>query len=304
MQSKPFIINIYKPKDITSYDVIRKWKPILRKYGKVGHFGTLDPFAEGVLMLGVAGAQKLNDYIHDCFPKTYLAHGILGIETETGDLTVEASQRDLSEYLTENIAKFDKKFIEKSLKEKFIGVYWQAPHKYSAAKFEGKPLHEWARAGVDIKKEKTKREVLSIEVVKYEFPSLWIRYTVSSGTYVRTLFSDCANELGTIGVLENLIREKVGGCTIENALDLNPVENFTALEIEDVLKFPTIIFNEKESQLYSNGVKLKKERALSIEDISLKNLYWVKNNFNVTIGLATIVDGEIKSKINFTSLSS
>ena len=300
MQSKPFIINIYKPKDITSYDVIRKWKPILKKFGKVGHFGTLDPFAEGVLMLGVAGAQKLNDYIHDCFPKTYLAHGILGIETETGDLTSEISQRDSSDYLNDNIAKFDKKFIEKSLKEKFLGVYWQAPHKYSAAKFEGKPLHEWARAGVDIVKEKTKREILSIEVVKYEFPSIWIRYTVSSGTYVRTLFSDCANELGTIGVLENLIREKVGGCTIENALDLNPVEDFKALEIEDVLKFPTIIFNQKESQLYSNGVKLKKERALSIEDISLKNLYWVKNNLNITIGLAAIVDGEIKSKINFS----
>ena len=118
----------------------------------LGHFGTLDPFASGILLIGVAGAARLNDYVHDHAPKTYLAVGKLGVETPTGDLTVEVTQVDEGRYLKEEIAHFSKDFIESQLQENFLGQYWQAPHKYSAAKFEGKALHEWAREGVEIKK--------------------------------------------------------------------------------------------------------------------------------------------------------
>src|SRR5690606_24557557 len=100
-----------------------------------------------------------------------------------------------------------KSFIEEKLREKFLGDYWQAPHKYSASKFEGKALHEWAREGVEIAKEQVLRHVYDIRVVKYKYPYLSVRVTVSSGTYVRTLFSDFAGYLGTLGALVSLVRE-------------------------------------------------------------------------------------------------
>ncbi len=301
-KNKPFIINLYKPKNITSYDVIRKWKPRLKQFGKVGHFGTLDPFASGVLMLGVAGGQRLNEYIHECLPKTYLAQGVLGQETETGDLTVAISQRDDSDYLQQTIKSFTEDFIEKTLQQKFIGEYYQSPHKYSAAKFEGKPLHEWARAGVEIKKEKVRREIYQIEVVKYDFPHLWIRFQVSSGTYIRTLFAECANTLGTIGVLEGLIREKVGGCTVETALRESEWEQteIPKISVETVLSMPNIVFANKEAILYQNGVRLNLDRAQTIEENTSKfNYYWVKNLENELLGMAEISDGQIISKVNF-----
>ncbi len=301
-KTSPFIININKPKGITSYDVIRLWKPRLKKLGKVGHFGTLDPFASGVLMLGVAGAQRLNEYIHECFPKTYLAKGILGQETETGDLTAEISQVDESEYLKNTISNFEKSFIENQLKEKFLGDYLQSPHKYSATKHEGKALHQWAREGVEIKKEQVLRHIHSIEVVKYEFPDLWIRVVASSGTYIRTLFSECANHLGTIGVLEDLIREKVGGCTLDNSIS-EPNwsdEDFQSLAMDTVLDFSSLIMAPKEAGLYQNGVRLNSDRALEISPGTLDAKYfWVRSEDKTILGLAEIINDQIVSKANF-----
>ncbi len=196
---------------MSSYDVIRVFKRSFGKsLGKVGHFGTLDPFACGVLLIGVGGAARLNDYIHNCMTKTYLAVGKLGEETDTGDFTSPVTQTDLSPYLEQTISKLDKKFVEHALKKRFEGEYMQSPHKYSAAKFQGKKLLQWAKEGVEIKKEQKKRHIYHIEVVKFEYPYLSIRFEVSSGTYIRTLFSECANHLGTIGSLVSLVRENVG----------------------------------------------------------------------------------------------
>lgn len=299
----PQIINTYKPAGCTSYDVIRFWKKKLKgKVGKIGHFGTLDPFACGVLMIGVSGAQRLNEYIHECLPKTYLAFGVLGLETETGDLTDEPSQVDESEYLMNEISKFSKEFIQEKLNEKFLGEYMQAPHKYSAAKFEGKALHEWARAGVEIKKDKKLRHVYAVEVVSYKFPKLDIRFTVSSGTYIRTLFSDCANYLGTLGVLEGLEREKVGGCVIDNAIKKDHWDNHDTpfLNIDEVLDFSSFILAEKEEKLFSNGVELKLDRVLEKEKGTLDYPYvWVRNTDKDLLGLAHLNDVSFRAKVNF-----
>ncbi len=300
--ARPVILNLYKPKDLTSYDVIRKWKPKLKAMGKIGHFGTLDPFAEGVLMLGIAGAQRLNEYIHECLPKTYLAKGQLGIETATGDLTVDISQNDTGPYLKEVISLFDASFIENTLRKKFLGKYMQAPHQYSAAKYEGKALHQWAREGVEIKKEAVAREVYELEVVKYDFPHLWIRYKVSSGTYIRTLFSDCAKELGTLGVLEGLVREEVGGCRIDNAITQEnwDIAEIPFLAIDEVLDFASIILAAKEARLFINGVRLKQDRAESIRPGTIDfGYYWVRDQEGQILGLAEIKDDLIVSKLNF-----
>ena len=297
---RPFIININKPAGITSYDVIRKWKPLLKKFGKVGHFGTLDPFADGVLMIGVGGAQRLNDYIHDCLPKTYLAKGRLGIETDTGDPAGEIIQKDESEYLKTVMSQFEIEFIQKKLASKYIGEYWQSPHKFSAAKFQGKPLHQWAREGVEIKKEQVRREVYELEVVKYEFPELWIRYKVSSGTYIRTLFRDCAIELGTIGMLDGLTREEVGGSNLHNAVNFEPSPEAERMEIDHVLPFGNIFLNEKRSKLFANGVKLREDQIERIEQGTLKAAYWVRGlESNRILGLAAIEEGLLITKVNF-----
>lgn len=301
----PFILNLFKPAGITSYDAIRVWKRKLKPYGKVGHFGTLDPFASGVLMIGVGGAQRLNNYIHDYLPKTYIAIGKLGVETETGDLTVGPSQVDESDYLKDSISEFSKEFIEQKLREKFLGSYMQAPHKYSAAKFEGKALHKWAREGVEIKKEKKERQIYKIEVIKYAFPYLSIRFEVSSGTYIRTLFSDCANYLGTLGTLVSLVREKVGGCNIKNAVYKGKWgdEEFDVLKIDDVLKFDKIILAQKEAKLYSNGVNLKLDRIydrLTGENSSDEHA-WVCDIDKNILGLSHIENGEFRAKVNFSS---
>lgn len=308
----PLIFNAFKPARITSFDVVRHFKRNLPKgYGKIGHFGTLDPFACGVLMVGVNGAAKLNDFIHDFLPKTYIAIGKLGVETATGDLTEEPTQIDNSDYLKSNIANFDVEFIENFVQENFLGEYWQAPHKYSAAKFEGKALHKWAREGVEIKKEKKQRVIHSIEVIKYTFPYLILRCEVSSGTYIRTLFSDIANKLGTIGTLVSLVRESVGPCHLDNIIKKKDwpsgedwdFEKF-GVPVEDVLPFGDIIFAEKEAKLYSNGVQLKRDRAHRVIPSPMSDKYfWIKNMDGVMLGLGRIEEEMIFTQFNFSSNS-
>lgn len=306
--NKPLIFNAFKPPRKSSFDVVRHFKRNLPKgYGKIGHFGTLDPFASGVLMIGVNGAAKLNNFIHEFLPKTYLAVGKLGIQTETGDLTVNPSQIDDSRYLKEEISNFSDKFIENICRDKFMGSYMQAPHKYSAAKFEGKALHKWAREGVEIKKEEVERTITKIEVVKYNFPYLIMRFEVSSGTYIRTLFSDCANALGTIGTLVSLVREKVGGCDLGNTISYKNwpsgdewnISEF-GLEMDKVLPFGSIVFDKKEAVLYSNGVVLKRDRALHIMEAQFdSNYFWVRDTENKILGLARI-DEFVRSQFNLT----
>lgn len=302
LKSGPQILNIYKPKDMTSYDVIRIFKKKLPKKSKLGHFGTLDPFACGVLMIGIHGAQRLNEYIHDFLPKTYIATGILGKNTPTGDLTVEPDQIDESEYLKHTISQFDLDFIQQSLSKKFLGEYMQAPHQYSAAKHEGKALHEWAREGVEIKKEQKLRHIYKLEVLEYDFPKLVIRFEVSSGTYIRTLFSECAQHLGTLGTLQDLERESVGSCHIDSTIKQSEWDqnDLPTLKIEDVLDFHSLIMAPKESTLYANGVRLQITRAKNqVEGSITAPFYWVKNEEFKTLGLAEVKECEIYSRVNF-----
>jgi tRNA pseudouridine55 synthase len=301
----PMIFNVFKPARMSSYDVVRHFKRHLpHGFGKIGHFGTLDPFASGVLMIGIAGAARLNDFIHDSMPKTYIAVGKLGIETPTGDTTSEIIQKDESLYLRTEIAKFPKSFIEARLREKFLGTYMQAPHKYSASKFMGKNLHEWAREGVEVKKEPVQRHIHSIEVLKYAFPYLSLRVTVSSGTYVRTLFTDICNDLGTIGSLIALVRESVGGVNLSSALHMKnwPKEREVGfldkgLKINQVLQYPVFTLTNDQTLAFKNGAFLK---FSDLDGSSQGQYYWVEDELGQILGLAEKVDERfIKPKINF-----
>lgn len=296
---------------MSSFDVVRHFKRHLpHGYGKIGHFGTLDPFASGVLMIGIAGAARLNDFIHELLPKTYLAVGKLGIETPTGDYTSEIVQRDESLYLNREIASFSREFIEEKLKEKFLGDYLQAPHKYSAAKFMGKKLHEWAREGVEVKKEAVLRHVHEIEVVKYKFPYLSVRVRVSSGTYVRTLFSDMCNYLGTLGSLISLVRESVGPVSFRDAIHKRnwPQDKSTdiivsASKIEDVLPFTKLKLTPTQSAYFKNGGFLKPDELQVLRPSNLsETFFWILDEEEKLLGLGEkTFPTELKPKINFRS---
>lgn len=304
----PLVFNVFKPARMSSYDVVRHFKRHLPMgFGKIGHFGTLDPFASGVLMIGISGAARLNDYIHEELPKTYLAVGKLGIETPTGDYTSEIIQRDDSLYLKQEIASFSAEFIQEKLREKFLGDYWQAPHKYSAAKFMGRNLHEWAREGVEVKKEAVLRKVHYIEVVKYRFPYLSIRVTVSSGTYVRTLFTDMSQYLGTLGSLIALVREGVGEVKATHALrkkdwpkdkELGVLER--AQRVDSILNFSRCILTPEQVLAFRNGAFLKTSEVMGGEEKS--ELFWMLSQDEELLGLAQKVsDKEMRPKINFHS---
>ena len=196
------------------------------------------------------------------------------------------------------MSQFDVEFIQKKLESKYTGEYWQSPHKFSAAKFQGKPLHQWAREGVEIKKEQVRREVYELEVVKYEFPELWIRYKVSSGTYIRTLFRDCAIELGTIGMLDGLTREEVGGSNLKNAVSFEPDAEAERMEIDHVLPFGSVFLNDKRSKLFANGVKLREDQIERVEEGELKSAFWVRGSGRI-LGLASIEEGLLITKVNF-----
>ncbi len=309
---KPSIFNIFKPAGMTSYQVVGHFKKNLPKpFGKIGHFGTLDPFACGVLMVGISGASRLNEYVHKYMPKTYLAIGKLGVSTETGDLTILPSFYDDGPYLKNTIAAFSKEFIDDQIKRNFIGEYWQAPHAYSAAKYEGKKLCDWAREGIEIQKEKKLRNVYELSAVKYSFPYLSIRATVSSGTYIRTLFQDIARYLGTYGTLVSLVRESVGKVDYSDSLRKSswPIRDDSSWDIskysmpmDEVLNISKITLSGRSSELYGYGnpITLKDDESQITqgEQELEEDLCWVYDDKNSLYGLAEKNNQTLKPKFN------
>lgn len=301
----PLVFNVFKPAGVGSFDVVRHFKRNLPGgFGKIGHFGTLDPFACGVLMVGIGGAARLNDLVHAELPKTYLAVGKLGIQTDSGDHEGKILQEDSSPYLRETIGAFDQGFIQNLFQEKFLGEYWQAPPAFSAAKYEGKPLHVWAREGVEIKKEKVRRFVHKIEVVRWHCPYLSVRVTVSSGTYVRTLFAEMAGALGTLGHLIALQRESVGHVHWREALQRKnwPTREMSFEQIirmgrspESVLPYLRVPVAEESLKAFLNGVALPAEAGKEGEKA------WMLNRSNDLLGLSQREQGKWKVLINFAA---
>lgn len=305
---RPVVLSILKPPRISSYDIVRMTKRALGQLGerrvKIGHFGTLDPFASGLLLLGLHGASRLNDLIHEDLSKSYLAVGKLGVYTATGDLTVEPTNIDESDYLTEKIAKFDLPFLQQYL-QKFVGEYWQAPHVYSAAKFQGKKLHQWAREGNEIHKPPVKRYIHSITVVKYKFPYFIFRCEVSSGTYVRSLFADIAKDLGTCGTLVSLVREKIGNVDMRDAYRMNkniPEDLYSkgSIPITEVLPYAQIELPADRAKAFKNGLPVLTFQGKSLREGTLEGHFWIfEEGVDHPIGLAELKEQRYHVKINF-----
>ena len=207
------IINIYKEKGYTSHDGGAKLRGIC-KQKKIGHTGTLDPNAEGVLPVCLGKATKLCDLLTDK-DKTYEACLLLGVETDTQDMTgrILKEQRVL---VTEEEA-------EKAILS-FLGEYEQIPPMYSALKVNGKKLYEYAREGIEVKREARRVTIFNIHIQKIELPRIWFQVECSKGTYIRTLCHDIGQKLGCGGAMETLKRTRAGVFKIENSLKLSEIE--------------------------------------------------------------------------------
>lgn len=207
------IINVYKEKGYTSHDVVAKLRGILRMK-KIGHTGTLDPDAEGVLPVCLGKATKLCDLLTDK-TKTYQAVMLLGQETDTQDTTGEV------------LAQYPVNATEEEVREaveSFLGPYMQVPPMYSALKVNGKKLYELARAGKKVEREARLVEIFEIHVDSIELPRVTMTVTCSKGTYIRTLCYDIGRKLGCGGCMEHLLRTRVDRFELADSLKLSQIE--------------------------------------------------------------------------------
>lgn len=213
------IINIYKEAGYTSFDVVAKLRGILRER-RMGHTGTLDPQATGVLPVCIGKATKLCELLLDK-EKTYEAVMLLGVTTDTEDMT--------GTVLTECIARVTKEEVHLAAK-KFTGIYGQVPPMYSALKVDGKRLYELAREGKEIERKPREVEIFENTPITFEtdqegfVKTVTLRVRCSKGTYIRSLLRDMGEFWGCGACMKSLIRTQAGAFSIETALTLDEVE--------------------------------------------------------------------------------
>ena len=245
---KSGIINVYKEKGFTSFDVVAKLRGILRTK-KIGHTGTLDPDAEGVLPVCIGRATKVCDILTDK-DKIYEAVMLLGVETDTQDTSGEIL-KELPVEVSENMVR------EAILS--FVGEYAQVPPMYSALKVNGKKLYELAREGKTVERKARNVQIFSIEILEIALPRVRMSVHCSKGTYIRTLCHDIGQKLGCGGCMEKLLRTKVG-----------------VFELKDTLKLAEI------DALAKQGVV--EERIISVDELFDDYFkVWIKEEFDVVV---------------------
>lgn len=210
------IMNVYKEPGYTSHDVVARLRGIL-KQKKIGHTGTLDPEAEGVLPLCLGMGTRLCDMLTDR-TKTYRAVMMLGLVTDTQDTTGAVLKED-----REAAMKLSPESVIETVMG-FLGAYSQIPPMYSALKVDGKKLYQLARAGKEIERQPRPVQILEIEVEQMRLPQVWMKVTCSKGTYIRTLCHDIGEQLGCGGCMDHLIRTRVGRFEIKDSLRLDEIE--------------------------------------------------------------------------------
>ena len=207
------ILNVYKEAGFTSHDVVAKLRGICRQK-KIGHTGTLDPEAVGVLPVCLGSGTKLCDMLTDK-SKEYEAVLLLGQVTDTQDVT--------GTVLEEHEVTADEEQAVEAIRS-FVGAYEQIPPMYSALKVNGKRLYELARAGKEVERKGRPVEIHSIEILSVSLPEITFRVACSKGTYIRTLCHDIGQKLGCGGTMKSLKRTRVGIFTIDGALKLSQLE--------------------------------------------------------------------------------
>ncbi len=213
------ILPVYKPVGPSTFDLIRIFRKTTGFKGKIGHGGTLDPFACGVVLLLLGKATERFEEIKK-WEKEYTAGIRLGAGSNTGDITGEIKILGNDKLSPPSI-----KAVEETLKL-FVGEIEQNVPPYSAAKFQGTPLYKLARRGLEIAKRK-KVKIFNIEPIHYRYPILSIKVSCSGGVYIRQLAQDIARSLKTDGFLYYLRRERVGVYSLKDCLDIQDLKNIT-----------------------------------------------------------------------------
>lgn len=252
------IILIDKQKEYTSHDVVAIVKRLSK--AKVGHTGTLDPLATGVLPLLIGNATKISKYLinHD---KTYIAELKLGIKTDTADSEGKiVEERKVPEFTEEQV---------KSVLNSIIGRQKQVPPMYSAIKVNGRKLYEYARKGQSVEIASRMIEIYNAKLIEFDKSNNIVKFELkcSKGTYVRTVCENIAEKLKTVGFMLNLRRTNVGEFDIENAITIDKLRKNEELlfknliSIEEIFKNKEkITLNDKQLGLFLNGVMLTEEK--------------------------------------------
>ncbi len=245
------IINIHKEAGFTSHDVVAKMRGIC-KQKKIGHTGTLDPQATGVLPVCLGSATKLCDMLTDK-DKEYVTELLLGQVTDTQDITGEVLQECAVTCLEDEV---------RQAVEQFVGDYAQVPPMYSALKVNGKKLYELARQGKEVERAARWVHISEIEILEMALPIVKMRVACSKGTYIRTLCDDIGKKLGCGGTMKSLVRTRVGSFGLKEAVTLKQLEEMRDQErLEEVLlpvdavfaECPMLHVQEKWRKLLENG---------------------------------------------------
>lgn len=244
------IIIVNKEKDFTSHDVVAKLRGIL-KQKKIGHTGTLDPQAQGVLPVCLGNATKLCDVLTDK-KKEYIATLLLGVTTDTEDMT--------GTVLTQTDVNVPKEAVREAVAS-FVGKSMQVPPMYSALKVNGKKLYELAREGKTIEREARPIEIYELEILSMELPRVQIRVFCSKGTYIRTLCADIGSKLGCGGAMESLLRTRVENFYLETAHTLSEIE-----EIRDKGELDKIVIPVDEIFSHLQKIHMKSEFSIMVEN--------------------------------------
>lgn len=253
------IIIIDKEPGFTSHDVVAKMRGICGQK-KIGHTGTLDPMATGVLPVCLGSGTKLCDMLADR-DKEYVAELLLGVETDTQDTTGHVLVRKPVEATEEKVL---------AVCKSFLGDYEQVPPMYSALKVDGKKLYELARAGKEVERKARPVKILELEILECRLPVVKMRVVCSKGTYIRTLCADIGAGLGCGGTMQSLRRTAVGRFTLENALTLGELQQMkdggkmeeTVLSVDSLFEdCPALHVNGENLRFLDNGNALYPEQT-------------------------------------------
>lgn len=257
---KGFLI-VNKPKGITSFDVIRKLKPILKEK-RIGHVGTLDPFASGVLIIALGRYTKLF-FLFDDLYKEYIAEGVFGESRDTDDVEGKVLEKSKNQ----NILSFNE--LEALIKNNFLGSILQKPPIYSAKKIDGKRAYDLARENKEFQLKSVNVFINNIELLEYNYPYFRIKTSVSKGTYIRAIVRDIGEITNNLAYTKDLIRTSIGDYNIDDAINLENINAHNIISFFDMFKnFDKLVIEDEKDikQILSGNTKL-------IENINIKNKY-------------------------------
>lgn len=283
------IVNVYKEKGYTSFDVVAKMRGIMHQK-KVGHTGTLDPDAEGVLPVCLGKATKVCELLTDK-DKIYETTMLLGVETDTQDISGQIINRA--------DVKADEIQIKNTINS-FVGKIMQVPPMYSALKVNGQKLCDLARKGITVDRKAREIEIYSIDILDIKIPEIKMRVHCSKGTYIRTLCNDIGMKLGCYACMKELLRTKVSVFSVNDALKLSEIEKAVSDNSYEFIypidlvfdTYPKVFAKEEADKFIKNGNKLEKAMISNFEDTVFDSLVRLYTWDNVFVGIYKYIDSD------------